>query len=251
MIKVKLEEVEGIIVSETNYGETSKIINVITSDRGLIGIMAKGCKNIKSPLRSVTSKLTYGKFIIYYKENKLSTLKEVSVINTFKNLKRDISSISYAAYILELSEGVIKQSKNDKIFSLLIESLKKIDEGFDPLVIMNIIELKYLDYLGVMPIIDGCAICGNNHGIVTLSSYRGGYVCDKCYTNEKIVSEKTIKLIRMYHYVDISKISKLDVSPKTKTEINIFLDDYYSRYTGLYLKSKKFIQNLQKLTNQT
>lgn len=248
---MKLEEVEGIIVSETNYGETSKIINVITSDRGLIGIMAKGCKNIKSPLRSVTSKLTYGKFIIYYKENKLSTLKEVSVINTFKNLKRDISSISYAAYILELSEGVIKQSKNDKIFSLLIESLKKIDEGFDPLVIMNIIELKYLDYLGVMPIIDGCAICGNNHGIVTLSSYRGGYVCDKCYTNEKIVSEKTIKLIRMYHYVDISKISKLDVSPKTKTEINIFLDDYYSRYTGLYLKSKKFIQNLQKLTNQT
>ncbi len=248
-MKVKLEEVEGIIVSETNYGETSKIINVITKEKGLIGIMAKGCKNIKSPLRSVTSKLTYGKFIIYYKENKLSTLKEVSVINTFKNLKRDISSISYAAYILELSEGVIKQSKNDKIFDHLIDSLKKIDEGFDPLVIMNIIELKYLDYLGVMPILDGCAMCGSNHGIVTLSSYRGGYVCDNCYTNEKMVSEKTIKLIRMFHYLDISKISKLDVSPKTKTEINIFLDDYYSRYTGLYLKSKKFIQNLQKLTN--
>lgn len=246
---MKLEEIEGIIVSETNYGETSKIINVITKDRGLIGIMAKGCKNIKSPLRSVTSKLTYGKFIIYYKENKLSTLKEVSVINTFKNLKQDIASISYAAYILELSEGVIKQCKSDKIFGLLIESLKKIDEGFDPLVIMNIIELKYLDYLGVMPILDGCAVCGNSHGIVTLSSYKGGYICDKCYNNEKIVSERTIKLIRMFHYVDISKISKLDVSAKAKTEINMFLDDYYSRYTGLYLKSKKFIQNLQKLTN--
>ena len=185
---MEITEVEGIIVSETSYGETSKIINVITKEKGLIGIMAKGCKNIKSPLRSVTSKLTYGTFIIYYKEGKLSTLKEVSIINSFKNLKKDITGISYAAYILELSEGVIKQSKNTKIFDLLVEALTKIDEGFDPLVIMNILELKYLDFLGVMPVLDGCAMCGNKHGIVTLSSYRGGYVCDKCYTNEKMVS---------------------------------------------------------------
>ena len=246
---MNIEEVEGIVVSETNYGETSKIINIITKDRGLIGIMAKGCKNIKSSLRSVTSKLTYGKFIIYYKERKLSTLKEVSVINSFKNLKKDIASISYATYILELSEGVIKQSNNTKIFDLLVESLVKIDEGFDPLVIMNILELKYLDFLGVMPVLDACALCGSPHGIVTLSSYRGGYICDKCYKDEKMVSEKTIKLISMFYYVDISKISKLDISREAKNEITMFLDDYYSRYTGLYLKSKKFIQNLQRITN--
>ena len=114
---------------------------------------------------------------------------------------------------------------------------------------MNILELKYLDFLGVLPILDECALCGNKHGIVTLSSYKGGYICDKCYTNEKMVSEKTIKLIRMFYYVDISKITKLDISSKSKNEINIFLDDYYSRYTGLYLKSKKFIQNLQKIAS--
>lgn len=246
---MNLEEVTGIIVSETSYGETSKILNVITKQHGIMSLMAKGCKNIKSPLRSVSSKLTYGKFIIYYKQNKISTLKEVSILNNFKNLKKDITAISYAAYILELSEGVIKQNNDPHIFDLLIQSLKKIDEGFDPLVIMNILELKYLEFLGVMPILDSCAICGKNKGIVTLSSYKGGYVCNSCYTNEPIVSDKTIKLIRMLYYVDISKISKLDISQKSKKEINEFLDDYYSRYTGLYLKSKNFIKNLQKLVN--
>ncbi|MBR2840521.1 MAG: DNA repair protein RecO [Bacilli bacterium] len=244
---MNIEEVEGIVLSEMNYKETSKIINIITKKYGLIGVIAKGCRSLKSPLRSVTSKLTYGNFIVYYKEGKLSTLKEVSVINPFNNIKKDISRISYSAYILELSEGVIKQSKNTKIFDLLISSLLKIDEGFDPLIIMNILELKYLDFLGVMPVLDGCSMCGKKNGIVTLSSYRGGYVCDKCYTNEKIVSEKTIKLIRMFYYVDISKISKLDISSKSKNEINMFLDDYYSRYTGLFLKSKSFIKSLQKL----
>lgn len=244
-----LEEVEGIVTSETNYSETSKIINVITKEHGLIGIMAKGARSLKSPFRSVTSKLTYGKFIIYYKENKLSTLKEVSIINTFKNLKKDITKISYAAYLLELSEGVIKQNNDKRVFELLIQSLIKINDGFDPLVIMNILELKYLDFLGVMPVLDRCAICGRKTGITTLSSYRGGYVCNKCFTNEKRVSSKTIKLIRMFYYVDISKITKLDISPEAKNEINMFLDDYYTRYTGLYLKSKSFIKNLQKLIN--
>lgn len=246
---MNLEEVTGIIVNETNYGETSKILNVITKEKGLISVMAKGCKNLKSPLRSVSSRLTYGTFIIYYKENKISTLKEISVLDNFKNLKKDITSISYAAYMLELSEGVIKQNNDPRIFDLLIQSLKKIDESFDPLVIMNILELKYLEFLGVMPIIDSCAMCGKKTGIVTLSSYRGGYVCKDCYTNETMVSDKTIKLIRMFYYVDISKITKLDISLKSKNEINLFLDDYYSRYTGLYLKSKSFIKNLQKLTS--
>ena len=246
---MNLQEVTGIIVNETNYGETSKILNVITKEKGLISLMAKGCKNIKSPLRSTTSKLTFGTFIIYYKENKISTLKEITVLDNFINIKKDISKISYATYILELSEGVIKQNNNKHIFELLIQKKKKINEGFDPLVIMNILELKYLNYLGVMPVIDACTICGKKTNIVTLSSYKGGYVCKNCYTNENIVSDKTIKLIRMFYYVDIEKISKIDISQKSKNEINIFLDDYYSRYTGLYLKSKKFIKNLQKLTN--
>ena len=50
-------EVEGIIVSETNYSETSKILNIITKKYGLIGVISKGCRNLKSPLRSVSNKL--------------------------------------------------------------------------------------------------------------------------------------------------------------------------------------------------
>jgi len=240
-------EVEGIVISETNYSETSKVLNVMTKEHGLIGIISKGCRNIKSPLRSVSTKLTYGKFIIYYKKDKLSTLKEVTIINPLKNLKKDITKISYASYLLELSQQVLKQNNNKNIFTLLIEALIKIDEGYDPLVILNILELKYLDYLGIMPVIDSCAVCGKKTNIVTLSSYKGGYICNDCYKDEKIVSEKAIKLIRMFFYVDISKITKLEVSNEAKNEINIFLNDYYDRYAGLYLKSKKFIRDLQKL----
>ena len=150
-------------------------------------------------------------------------------------------------YLLELAQQTFKHNSSTDILNILIDGLIKIDEGYDPLVIMNIIELKYLDYLGVMPVIDSCAICGSKTNIKTLSSYKGGYICKNCYTSENIVSDKAIKLIRMFYYVDISKISKLEISLKAKNEINMFLNDYYDRYTGLYLKSKKFIRDLQKI----
>lgn len=242
-----IEQVEGIIINEKAYGETSKIINVLTRDRGIIGIMAKGAKTMKSELRSVTDKLTYGTFNIYYKKDKLSTLISVDVINNLRNIKKDITKISYSSFLLELTEQVIKQNNDSDIYDMLINGILKINEGFDPLVITNILELKYLDKLGVMPIIDCCSVCGNTNNIVTLSSVRGGYICKNCLKNDTIVNEKTIKLIRMFYYVDISKISKLEVSDEAKFEINRFLDEYYDSYTGLYLKSKQFLNNLMKI----
>lgn len=246
---VGIEKVEGIIVNELAYGETSKIINVITKEYGMIGIIAKGAKSLRSEFRSSTLKLTYGTFHIYYKEGKLSTLIHVDVLNPFRNIRKDIHRISYASFIIELSEQVIKQNPSKDIYPLLVSTIIKIEELYDPLVLTNILELKYLDYLGVMPVIDSCAMCGRTSSIATLSSTLGGYLCNHCRTKEPIVDERVIKLIRMYYYVDIERITKLDVQPKIEASINQFLDEYYDRYTGLFLKSKQFIQNLNKATS--
>lgn len=242
-----MEKIEGIIVSVNDFKESSKILNIFTKEYGVIGVIAKGCKSIKSTLRSVTDRLTYGYFYMNYKEDKLSVLSSVDVINPFKNIKKDIECISYASYILDLATQVYKQNNSSDIYKLLIDSLIKINELYDPMVITNILELKYLDYLGVIPVLDRCSVCGSEKSIATLSSSRGGYICNNCLKNDRMVSAKTIKLIRMFYYVDISKIEKLDISELCKNEINTFLNEYYENYTGLYLKSKNFINNIKKL----
>lgn len=240
-----LEEVTGIVVSECNYGEQSKIINLLTKEKGIIGIMVKGGRSIKSPLRSVTGKLTYGTFNIFYKKDKLSKLTEVSIINNFINIKKNIELISYASYLTDLAYQVTRHKTDSVVFDNLISGLIKINEGQDPKVITNILELKYLDSLGVLPVLDCCINCGSKNNIVTLSCDKGGYICNECRTNESIISNKAIKLIRMYYYVDINKINKIEVNSNVTNEINTFLDIYYDKYTGLYLKSKDFLKNLR------
>lgn len=243
-----LKDVTGIVLKERDYGNSSKILDVFTKEYGLIGIISKGSKKMKSNLSGVSTRLTYGVFHIYYKEDKLSTLNGVDIINPFINIKNSIINISFATYLSELVYQVIKQSiRYEEIFDLLINSLLKINEKFDPLVITNILELKLLTYLGVEPILNKCSICGNESNIITLSSDKNGLLCKKCRTNQKLVDLKTIKYIRMYYYLDISKISKIEMDSRVKDEIDDFLTEYYSTHTGLYLNSKKFIDDLKKV----
>lgn len=236
-----IKKIKGIVVKEIDYKETSKIIDVITKD-GIYSLIAKGAKRMKSPFFPGTSFLCYGEFCIYEKSG-LSTLKSVDVIDNFKNILKDIISISAATYIINLATQVYKQNNNSNIYELLLSSLKKLDNNINPLGIVNIFEIKLLDFLGLKLNLDKCTICGSK-SIVSLSLDYSGFLCDNCTTSR--MNPKILKLIKIYNDVDINKIDKLDLDNKLLLAINKFIDEYYEKYTGLYLKSKSFFIGLLK-----
>lgn len=238
-------EVDGFVLTETPYGETSKIINVLTKEYGVIGIMCKGAKSLKSKLRVPTMKLSLSKFTIKYKDGKLSTLINAEVINPLKNINSDIILKATLMYLSDLTYQVVKQSHEyEKIYDLFLKVILKLEMGLDPVVLTNILEIKYLAFLGVLFNLDGCAICGSKENIVTFNPDNGGYICKNCLKNEVIVDIKVIKMIRMYYYLNIEGLKRIEVEDKIKKIINQFLDMYYERYTGLYLNSKEFLKKL-------
>ena len=242
-----ITKVEGIIVKTTNYGETSLIIELYTKEYGTIGVMGKGVKSMKSRLRALTQKFTYGFFYIYYKEDKLSILKDADIINHFTHIHEDITLISYLNYITELTTQVYKESQNEDLFTLMIDGITKINDGLNSSVITHILEVKYLDYLGVGLHLNSCINCGETKSIVTIDPDQGGLLCKDCYKGERLYPIKIIKLLRMYLLVDIKSITKLDISPVLEKEIELFLSSYYHRYTGMYLQSKDFLKKIETL----
>ena len=120
------------------------------------------------------------------------------------------------------------------------------DSGFDSDIITNIVELQLLDFLGVKPYLNGCAVCGSPTDIVTISSYAGGYLCKNCYHDEPLVSTKTLQMIRMLSMVDLEKVTKIKVSAQVKKELNQFFGRLLrSLYGPLFTKPEAF----EKLTS--
>lgn len=244
LVNMKLISVEGFVISTTDYQEKSKIINIFTKEYGIIGCISKGCKSLKSKLRLGSEKFAYGTFHLNYKENALSTLIEVDIIDYLVNIRSNIKLLSYLAYLTELSTNVYKESNNDEIYDLYKNTILKLEEKYNPKIITNILELQYLKYLGIDLNLDECVNCGSTK-VVTLSLTKGGYVCSNCRTNEKIIPEKVMKLLRLYYYVDISKISELDIDENISDNINYILDEYYEEYSGVHPKSKNFLKKME------
>ncbi len=242
-----LEKVTGFIVSSMDYRETSLILKVFTKEHGLISVIGKGVKSLKSPLRALTLPYTYGYFYLYYKENKLSILKDVDILDPLFKIHEDLTLLSYMNYFVDFVSQVYKESENSYLFDLLQSAVLKVNEGFDPAVLSSILEIKCLPMLGVGLSLDACISCGSQKEIVTLDADQGGLLCKKCYRNEKIYHPETIKLFRLFQYVDIAKITKLNIKKEIKKEMDLFLSNYYSRYTGIYFGSKEFLKKIKPL----
>ena len=48
--------VEGIVINTKDYRDSSKILDIFTKEYGVIGVISKGCKSLKSNLRSISDK---------------------------------------------------------------------------------------------------------------------------------------------------------------------------------------------------
>lgn len=241
------KKIDGIIISTVDYKESSKIVNILTETDGLIGVLAKGSKKPKSKISATSNVLTYGTFYLNYNKGNIPLLIEVDIKDSFKYIRRDFFKANYAVFLLELISQVYKYDKTKKIYDILIEGLKKINDGYDAQIVTNIIELQLLQYLGIKPVVEHCVTCQNTTDIITISSYKGGYLCKNCVGNEPIYNLKTVSLIRMFCYIDLSKITKIEINDFIKKEISNFIDDYYERYSGLYLKSKKLLEKFEKM----
>ena len=235
---------KGIVLSETPYSETSKILNVLTDDYGLIGIISKGCRNIKNKLRGVSNKMNYCEYTINYKEKGLSTLIEGSTINSFKNIYIDMKKAMFAFYLIDLVNQVLKENNNKEIFNLLVPALSKINDGLSPELISNIVEINLLDYLGVSLNLEECSICGNKEDLITIDLTSGGVICKNCYQEGYIMNNKALHLMQLLKKVKIDKLETLEITDEDIfKEIDKFIQEYYSSYTGIYLNKKQIFHN--------
>ena len=228
------ETIEGIILNETNYSETSKILNILSKEYGYISVISKGSRTMKSKLRGISMKLVYANFTINHKEKGISTLIEGNPINSFKNIFTNFNKLKIANRLVELAKSVLKENNNKDLFIILRDSLLKINEGFNEDIISYIFEIKLLSFLGVKPDFTECCSCGSIN-IKTFDLSLPGAICNNCYQDTYLFQERTLKLLNLFLDIDISKIDKLNItSKKTIDEIQFFLKEYYDSYTGIY-----------------
>ncbi|MGY4690344.1 DNA repair protein RecO [Salibacterium sp. K-3] len=244
-----LEKAEGIVLRTFAYGETNSILKLFTREAGRISVMARGAKKPKSRLAAVSQPFVYASFL-YYKSTGMKTLNQGDTIDSFRTIRSDIVRTAYASYLLELLDKLTEENeKNPYLFELLLQLLQRMNEEDDPEVLIRIFEMKMTAQAGIKPVLEECVSCGNKEGTFHFSIKEAGFLCQRCFhlDDRRIgIHPKTVQLLRTFFHLDIGRFGDISLKKETKDEIGLVLDSYYQEYTGLQLKSKRFLEQMHK-----
>ena len=172
----------GVITRIYDVGASDKMLNIITADRGRLGVMVKGGRSPSSKMRSISQLFTYANFEINQKGN-LYWLRGGEVLNPFYDLSADIARVSLASYLCDLANELTDEgSEDDGIMRLLLNSLYLIGRGVkDQRIIKAVFELRAAVISGYCPELSYCAYCKEPFAEFTYLDIMGGkLICTDC-----------------------------------------------------------------------
>ena len=172
----------GLILRETQYKESSKILTVLTAAEGKLTVTARGAVRRNSKLAASTQLLVFSEMTLFSSRDRW-TLTEARSIEQFSGLQNDVASLALGSYFAELAEAVSDEdSPNPELLPLCLNALFALSEGIKThLYIKPAFELRLMAVSGFAPLISHCARCGRvepEHAYLDLEG--GTLYCDSC-----------------------------------------------------------------------
>ena len=104
-------KVNGIIIAESNSGDSDKMLTMLTPNLGKISCTARGARRTKSQLLAATQMFTFGEYMLF-KGGDTYTINSCETIEMFYNLRTDLDKLTYASYITRIINDVTTENQN-------------------------------------------------------------------------------------------------------------------------------------------
>lgn len=249
------QPIKGIVLATRDYSDNDFLVTVFTKDYGIISFLARGAKKNKSKLYNqlfISSQVEIiGKLP---KDNGLGFINDVTSKSN-PNIQADIIKTAWITYIGDLLSYALDENQANPYFYTQLEfAIEKIENGLDPQIITNIIQLQLLEPFGVQTDWQYDAIDHQtNVGDFDYSESYSGIIAKKHWDldpHRLHADQKVIYYLRQFSQIEIKNINTIEINDRTKRGIQLVLDNIYEKQVGVEPKSKKFINQLNKLEGQ-
>lgn len=181
-----LVKVRGLVVRSVNYGEKDRILSLLTEEKGLITVMARGSRSLKSRSLVATETFCYSSYVLDQKGTRY-TVREVELIESFFGLRSDLCRMALASYVGEVAAHVGTENLPDLLFlRLTLNTLYALAKGTYPTwQVKGAFEMRASAILGFEPTLSRCAVCGEIGEDAYLYVMDGIVLCDTCHREKQ------------------------------------------------------------------
>lgn len=235
-----METIEGIVLKQMDYKESSKIIYVYTAS-GKVSVLVHGSNKLKSPYLNLVRVFSHVRLIVSGKT--LKTLRDGQVINYYTGLSNDLNKYTYAVHLMEVVYYFSDHDHDhEKYLRFLLKIFDRLKENNQFNLFMMMAELKLLFLLGVQPLFKHCVHCQKQKGL-SFSVEDGGMVCDEHHSVSRY-RRSTIELMMTLYYYDMDQSIALVSDIQDEIELRHIIDEYYEYHLNYRGRSRKMLKEI-------
>jgi len=242
---VGVVKLRGIVIAESQKGESNKRILVLAKGLGRVMLTARGAKNTKSKLLAGTQLFSYCDFLAFEGKGFYS-LTQADLIESFYGIRMDMDKLAEAVYLAELVEKTCPEGlEQDETLRLLLYALAVLEKtNMPPRLISRIFEVKYLQISGLLSN-EGCMVCGIGDEQLFFHENHGEFLCkEHSHGGERPLLSAVQKAISFITQREGKQIFAFTLSPEAMAQMDFILQRYLEIHMGVRLKSREFSKEL-------
>ena len=234
----------GIIIRKIDFGETDRIITILTDDLGKIDCIAKGARRLKSKFCG-RLELFYNVDITCFQGRSLAIIKEVDLVSAITDCK-DVNRHRVLFYIAELTNRLIQSDQHiEEVYPLLQKTLNCMEDTDKYEILLHGYLIKLLTLTGFLPQWNKCATCNDPLNLdkpVCLSALDSNVVCDVCANSaDKMIEVPFIKWVNFMQNYPLSDTLKVKVDENDHQSVWQWLNGILGNLLSSPIKSEEFL----------
>jgi DNA repair protein RecO (recombination protein O) len=183
---------EALLLRAVDFGESDRIVHVLTETTGRLTAIAKGARRSKRRFPGTLDVFNRLAIVGRLKPRaSMAFLEKAQLIDPFLGIRADTGRYALASFLTEMLDRLAPEgiSGNEamRLYHFATESLGLLDHVKPTPSLRVLLELRALDALGLRPELGRCVRCGRVPGVEVAASHRvhfhiadGGIVCTAC-----------------------------------------------------------------------
>lgn len=232
---------DAIVLNGFKYGDTSKIVSLMSDASGKFSAIIKGARNTRSKMGGVFENMNHISVIFTKKESRdLQIISKAECISSFGKLKADLDRLSAAYRVLELtSRSTYDYHSSPEIFTLLkdfLYGIEKCEGNYELLFLQFQVRLSVL--LGIDPF-EGLRNSNDNNFVLNDRERRLHFGS---------LSDSQIDFLHELSGMSIKQIADADCQNMDISAMQNSYEMHFLQNTGKYgvLKSNQIFKELKK-----
>lgn len=156
-----LIEIEGLIIKSVKFEESSRILTLLTRERGQIQVAADRVRTNRGGYMKGTQLFSFSWFSLFKNHKTLYRMNNAESREYFAELREDLVKLAYAAYFADVAYQISNENvADDGLLSLLLNTLHLLCKGnVAAEKLKAVYELRAMTVAGFMPDVSCRRIC--------------------------------------------------------------------------------------------